>query len=365
MGRIMRRKSKKDVLTMARRRIKNIFEHDSPVFLSFSGGKDSICLAQVTMDMIEAREIDPERLIVVFIDEEAIFPDVERITKLWRKKFLMVGVQFWWLCMEFKHFNCFNMLSNDETFICWDRTKKDVWVRPMPDFALTSHPLFRPAKDTYQDFMDRLTKDCQNMVGVRVAESLQRLQSLSTSLNKHKGGHLTKPIYDWTDNDVWMFIRDRGLDFPIEYLYLWQIGGSRRDMRISQFFSVDTAKVLVQLQEYYPDLMERVTAREPNAYIASLYWNTELFRRAGGKGQQEEDNTDYKAKFVSLVSDIPGNFPGKNARFTAGRYKNQLFKFAHKANDKDWKRAYSALVAGDPKLRTLRGIIAKLAAEGN
>ena len=368
MGRIIRQKSEKDVVTMARTRVKNIFSHGQPVFLSFSGGKDSICVGQVVLDLLHEGAFDPAQLIVVFIDEEAIFPDVERITLLWRQKFLDAGAQFWWLCMEFKHFNCFNLLSNDETFVCWDRLKKDVWVRPMPDIALTAHPLFRPAKDSYQDFMDKLTKDCQNIVGVRVAESVQRLISLTRSLNSGKeAGHLSKPIYDWTENDVWLFIRERGLDFPIEYLYLWQIGSSRKDLRISQFFSVDTAKVLVQLQEYYPDLMDRVCAREPNAYIAALYWNTEMFRRSGKKAgdQKEEDDTDYKKKFVELVSDIPGNFPGKNARFVAGRYKNQLFRFAHKATDRDWKQAYESLVAGDPKLRTLRAMITQLAAGGN
>ena len=31
-------------------------------------------------------------------------------------------------CLEVKHYNCFNELSNDETFICWDRYKKDVCI---------------------------------------------------------------------------------------------------------------------------------------------------------------------------------------------------------------------------------------------
>ena len=39
----------------------------------------------------------------------------------WRKKFMLIGAKFEWFCLEVKHYNCFNELSNDETFICWDR----------------------------------------------------------------------------------------------------------------------------------------------------------------------------------------------------------------------------------------------------
>lgn len=60
---------------------------------------------------------------------------------------------------------------------------------------------------------------------------------------------------------------------PDIYLYLWQAGTRKGQLRVSQFFSVDTARSLVKMNEYYPDLMERVTRREPNAYLAALYCN--------------------------------------------------------------------------------------------
>jgi len=363
MGRIIRQKSKKyDVVSAAKKRVENAFAHGLPVFVSFSGGKDSICLAQVILELIQAGRIDPRQLIVMFVDEEAIFPDVERIVDSWRKTFLMQGAQFWWLCLEVKHFNCFNFLSEEETFICWDRHKRDVWVRPMPSVAYTYHPLHRPVKDSYQEFLLRLTKGYPNVVGVRVTESMQRLISFS----KSKGDRMVKPIYDWTDNDVWLFIRERGLDFPVEYLYLWQIGCSRPQLRISQFFSVDTAKSLVNLQEFYPDLMERITRREPNAYLAALYWNTEMFRRAGKqkREQGEEDHTDYRAKVLSMLSDIPAHFNTKNSQKVARTYKKLVFKLGHLATHREWREIYGALVGGDPKQRSLRVMYSKLADRG-
>ena len=41
-------------------------------------------------------------------------------------------------------------------------------------------------------------------------------------------------------------------------------------------FSIDTARNLVKMDEYYPGLMERITRREPNAYLAALYWDSSI-----------------------------------------------------------------------------------------
>ena len=89
--------------------------------------------------------------------------------------------------------------------------------------------------------------------------------------------HQVFPIYDWTNNDVWLYLLNEHVDIPEIYLFLWQAGTRKGQLRVSQFFSVDTARSLVKMNEYYPDLMERVTRREPNAYLAALYWDSEMF----------------------------------------------------------------------------------------
>lgn len=107
-------------------------------------------MAQLMVNLANRGEIDMKQLTVQFIDEEAIFPCMEDMTKKWRRIFMMMGAKFEWYCVEVKHFNCFNELSNDETFICWDSTKQDVWVRQPPSFAIRNHKLLRPRIDTYQ-----------------------------------------------------------------------------------------------------------------------------------------------------------------------------------------------------------------------
>ena len=169
-----------DVVKAAEIRIKNVFGNGLPVFFSFSGGKDSLCVAQLMVNLANRGEIDMKQLTVQFIDEEAIFPCMEDMTKKWRRIFMMMGAKFEWYCVEVKHFNCFNELSNDETFICWDSAKQDVWVRQPPSFAIRNHKLLRPRIDAYQDFLPRTTVSGITMVGIRTAESVQRLQFQST-----------------------------------------------------------------------------------------------------------------------------------------------------------------------------------------
>ena len=351
-----------DVVKLAKHRIKNVFSNGLPVYLSISGGKDSIVLAHLIYQSIQDGEVDPSLLTINFIDEEAMFDDVIEIVKLWRKRFMLIGAKFNWFCVECTHFNCFNLLTSDESFILWDRYKKDVWVREMPEYAITKHPLLKSRQETYQSFLTNLNQDGITMTGVRAAESYQRMFNLSSMFTREgdsvpTGNTSVMPIYDWSDNDVWLYILNNNLEFPKTYLNLYQIGTPRNRLRISQFFSIDTAKVLVQLNEFEPDLMARIIKREPNANLAMLYWDTEMFgksTRARRKVDNSVETKDYKKLLEDLFSDIPGNFHGKRARKVAKTYFDFYINMMHRFSDKTYRNFYEALVAGDPKLRRLR-----------
>ena len=355
-----------DVVEAAKIRIRNVFRNGLPVYMSFSGGKDSLCLAQLVISLIQAGEINPAQLVVQFIDEEAIFPCMEEKVREWRKKFMLVGAKFEWFCLEVKHYNCFHELSNDETFICWDRYKRDVWVRQPPSFAIRSYSMLRPRVDAYQDFLPRICSDGITITGIRTAESIQRLQNMAAV--SRSGNTITKrqqvfPIYDWKDSDVWLYLYMEKVDIPEIYLFLWQSGSSKRQLRVSQFFSIDTAKSLVKMNEYYPDLMERIIQREPNAYLAALYWDSEMFgrntaaRRERERGSQEKD---YKAALLELFSDMDKNFQTRHKRYVAERYRIFFMSASVLVDNKDCKMIYEGLMSGDPKLRTCRALYQRI-----
>lgn len=355
-----------DVVEAAKMRIRNVFRNGLPVYMSFSGGKDSLVMAQLVVELIQSGEINPAQLTVQFIDEEAIFSCIEEKVKEWRKKFLLLGARFEWFCLEVKHFNCFNELSNDETFICWDRYKKDVWVRQPPSFAIREHPLLRPRTDAYQDFLSRVCADGITIVGIRTAESVQRLQNIASMLRA--GRTMTNkqqvfPIYDWTNNDVWLYLLREKVDIPEIYLFLWQSGTRKGQLRVSQFFSIDTARSLVKMNEYYPDLMERIVRREPNAYLASLYWDSEMFGRNTAARKQNESGAaekDYKAALLEMFSDMDTYFDTKHKRSVAEKYRNFFMRVTPFATNKDYKAIYEGLASGDPKLRSYRALFQRI-----
>ncbi len=350
-----------NVLTAARQRIKNVFANGVPVYLSFSAGKDSIVLADLIYQLIRNGEINPALLTVVFIDEEAIFDCVEEAAKEWRQKFLLAGAAFKWWCIEVRHYNCFNELANDESFICWDRYKQDVWVRRPPAFAIREHSRLRPRMESYQEFLPKATKDGIMITGVRAAESIQRMQYMAKLNMGIKG--ITKhntiyPIYDWKNADVWLYLKERQLAIPDVYLKMYQVGVNRNNLRVSQFFSIDTARSLVQLNEYYPDLMERIIKREPNAYLAALYWDTEMFGRstANRRKNDTQPDKDYKALLVKMFADMPRYFNTPHKMSVAKNYRNLFIKTALFATPADYRKMYEALIGGDPKKRSYRAI---------
>lgn len=363
---VKRRESSIDVVKAAEIRITNVFNNGLPVFMSFSGGKDSLCMAQLVYNLVQRGKINPSQMVVQFIDEEAIFPCIEKTVKNWRKRFILMGAKFEWYCLEVRHYNCFNELSNDESFICWDREKEAVWVRQPPSFAIRSHPLLKPRVETYQDFLPRTCQSGITMTGIRTAESVQRLQNIATMTRAGKtmtAKHQIFPIYDWTNNDVWLYLLNEHVEIPDIYLYLWQAGTRKGQLRVSQFFSIDTARSLVKMNEYYPDLMERVIRREPNTYLAALYWDSEMFgRNSATRRSIEADSNkkDYKAELIRMFNNMDVYFTTEHKRQIASKYRNFFIRVAPIATEKDYKIIYEGLISGDPKLRTYRALFQRI-----
>lgn len=352
-----------DVLTAARQRIINLFSNGAKVYMSMSGGKDSITMADITYNLIKEGLIDKSLLTVIFIDEECMYDDVIEIVKQWRKKFLLIGVAFEWYCLEVKHFNCINQLEDEETFIVYDRYAKENWIQQPPPFAIMSHPLCNPRAENYQTFLKRRTEDGFQMVGVRVAESFQRRGFIATSMKKLdsvSAGRQLFPIYDWQDDDVWYYLYKNKVDIPVTYLRMWQVGVHKSHLRICNFFAIDTMKCLVRMSQFDPNLMDRVERRQPNSYLAAMYFDTAFFgRRTAARKQAEKKlgiKKDYRKECLDYLYN-DSNFTTENRKKTQRNYKNAIRRFiGFNPSNKRWQRLYEGLVAGDTKGRTLRAV---------
>lgn len=352
-----------DVVEAARRRILNVFSNGVKVYMSFSAGKDSLCMAHIVYDLILRGQISAKQLIVIFIDEEAIYDSMEAMAMRWRTRFMRVGAEFRWYCLPLKQVSAFHQLQNDESWITWEPGKEALWVRPAPVFSIQRSPYLKyPGQMNYQTFCEIVTKDGIQIMGVRASESVQRTRYLATldmSTNGITGKNAIYPIYDWKDRDVWLYIKEHHLDYPDAYIDLYRAGTARNKLRLSNFFGADSCAGLRHIVETDPKLWEQIEKREPNAYLAMLYWDSEMFKRSSRNRRQLEGDTgkDYKELCRQMLFVEPSKyFTNKGTRKVAETYRKFYIKNSSVMRPRDFKQMYEALIAGDPKLRSIRAL---------
>lgn len=347
-----------NVLEAAKQRIRNVFSNGVPVYLSFSSGKDSLCLAHLTYDLIIRGEIDAKQLTVIFIDEEGLYKSMLEAVYRWRKIFLSVGAKFEWYCLQVKQICVIDKLSASENWITWDEREKAKWMREPPPFAIRNHPLVPYAGYcNYQTFCANRTKDGIQMIGLRATESVQRLKSVAF-IKELKSK--TYPIYDWKTNDVWFYIKEQNLEFPDIYIRLYELGLNKQQLRLCNFFGDSSVTGLRYVAETDPELWERIERRYPNAYLVLLYWDSEMFKRQSRKRQAYEDKTekqDYKKKLIDLlfINTNKYTIPPDTFRFL-NNWRRLVIDFNEYISQRMYKLSYEAILSGDPKLRTFRAV---------
>ncbi|MEG1305051.1 MAG: hypothetical protein RSD19_05655, partial [Oscillospiraceae bacterium] len=172
----------------ARKRLLNVFANGVKVYMSFSAGKDSLCMAHMVYDLILHGQAKAEQLVVIFIDEEAIYNSMEAMALRWRNRFVKTGAEFRWYCLPLKQVSAFHQLQNDESWITWEPGKESEWVRRPPDFAIQRSPYIKyPGQMNYQTFCSLITKDGIQIMGVRASESIQRAYYISLMDMKENG----------------------------------------------------------------------------------------------------------------------------------------------------------------------------------
>lgn len=345
-----------NVLDAAKNRIRNLFDTGCKVYLSFSSGKDSPCLSSLTLDLIRSGEIDGRQLSVIFIDEEGLYPSMVDAAERWRKYFAAVGVPFLWFCLPFKQVSVIDHLSSSESWITWEPGVE--WMRDPPEGAIMTHPVLRyPGEMNYQTFCTKAFADGIQMIGLRSVESLTRYQCIAkANMNKPSGKFY--PIYDWTDNDVWLYIKERGLEFPEIYMRLYEAGVSKRQLRLCAFFGDCGTQGLRWIAETDADLWERIERREPNAYLVLLYWDSEMFRRTTKKRkelEEEQEAKDYKALCKDLLFLHTDRYTiAKDTLSNLDNWRSLFIKSFGIAENKHYKAMYEGILYGDPKRRILR-----------
>lgn len=214
-----------------------------------------------------------EKVKVFFRDEEVI-PDcvVDFVTEVYKSgKF---DFRYYAIPLVSEKF----VLGKKEKYVQWDRNRK--WLRQPPEFAIML------PEDKYKEY-DQYTTDafvCKNekgrcaiVNGIRADESLVRLQSCCIKRNenyicatKEPRVKNCKPIYDWTEQDIFLYFYKKKL----KYCEIYDAQTFNDDnLRVSTPLHAEASKRFFKLKTLYPTYYQQLVDLFPEMILQEKYWN--------------------------------------------------------------------------------------------
>lgn len=169
-------------------------------------------------------------------------------------------------------------------WVCWDRNKRDLWVRQPPVQAITDEkqlPFYTHAM-TFEEFIPAFGRwfGGAALVGTRTVESLNRWRSVFCEKHTHKnlqwttdyvGALSAYPIYDWKTEDIWTYYAQSGREYNRIYDLMFKAGLTIHQMRICEPYGDEQRQGLWLYHVLEPETWSRVVARVAGANSTALY----------------------------------------------------------------------------------------------
>lgn len=310
----------KNVFDAALERIEFAFDNFDNLCVSYSGGKDSTVMIQL-VEMIAKKK--NRKYDVLFIDMEAQYlMTIEHIKTLKNK--LENIRDFYWVCLPLSLRNAVSVF--EPRWICWEKAKKDKWVREMPEFAINEDnnifPFFRYAME-FEEFVPEFEKwysnkynnsMCGHFVGIRCDESLNRFRTIVsmkkerfkdkpwTTRNKPlEHTYSIYPIYDWRTEDDWIATFKYNLEYNYVYELMYKNGLGIHQQRLCQPFGDDQKNGLDQYRAIEAENWDKLLKRVAGVNFGNIYCRTSAL---GNITSQKPDHMTWQEWALYLLESI-------------------------------------------------------------
>lgn len=311
-----------DVYEALQERLHFLFKEFDNIYLSFSGGKDSGLLLNLVLDF--RNRYYPQRMVGVFHqDFEAQYTvTTEYVERTFDR--IQDEVEPYWVCLPMATRTALS--SYEMYWYPWDDTKREAWVRPMPqkDYVvnlehnpITTYQYRMHQEDLAKQFgrwyrLSHGMKKTVCLLGMRADESLQRYSGFLNKRYGYKGEcWITKqfkdvwcasPLYDWSIQDVWHANAVFGYDYNHLYDLYYMAGLKVSQMRVASPFNDYSKDALNLYRVIDPEIWTRLVGRVRGANFTAIYGRT---RAMGYRNVKLPEGHTWKSYTIFLLDTLP------------------------------------------------------------
>ena len=291
-------------------RLLNSYEAGHRVLVSTSGGKDSTVCTELAI--IAARMAGRLPVELIHRDEEIIHPGtteyLERVAQRTDE------VVLHWIIANNPVINSFDRW-NPYFWVFDPQLDPDEWVRKPPEWATYIKSIDIQDLVTADQYPADPGREVHGVLGLRADESAGRMLGTHSA-----GGYFTgvdstgvcgsRPLYDWTEGDVWKAIFDNGWDYNSAYDVMHRMGLSRRELRVAPptMNPAGADHIRDVCSVAWPEWWNRVVRRLPSVRTVALYGKRAIqATRATGESWEEcyqRSCIDEAPPWIALRADL-------------------------------------------------------------
>ncbi len=303
-------------------RLHYLFEEFDNIYVSFSGGKDSGLLLNLVLDY--QKRYWPKRKIGVFHqDFEAQYTvTTEYVERTFER--IKNEIRPYWVCLPMATRTALS--SYEMYWYPWDDTKKEIWVRGMPDkdyvINLENNPMTTYRYKMHQEDLARQfgrwyrmshgNRKTVCLLGMRADESLQRYNGFVNKKYGYEGNcWITKqfkdvwcasPLYDWSSADVWHANYLYNYDYNHLYDLYYMAGLKVSQMRVASPFNDYSKDALNLYRVIDPEIWVKLVGRVRGANFANIYGRTKAM---GYRNITMPEGHTWKSYTLFLLDTLP------------------------------------------------------------